>query len=50
MVPTNPLKFELSNRRSDRNEIKKGRSPSPSTSDVGEKFIQDMIDIQRQQQ
>ena len=48
--PTNPPKFELSNHRSDRNEIKKQRSSSTSTSDVGEKFIQDMIDIQRQQQ
>lgn len=36
---------KLSEYRSDRNEIKQERCPSSSTSAVGEKFIQDMINI-----
>lgn len=43
-------KLELSDRRSNRTEIKQERTSSPSNSEIGEKFIQDMIDIQRQQQ
>ena len=49
-APANLPKLELSDRCSDPNEIKRERSPSQSNSAVGEKFIQDMIDIQRQQQ
>lgn len=48
--PENLPKLGLSERYPDPNEIKQERSPSPSHSAVGEKFIQDMIDIQRQQQ
>lgn len=43
-------KLELSDHRSNRTEIKQERTSSPSNSEIGEKFIQDMIDIQRQQQ
>ena len=49
-LPENLPKLGLSERCPDPNEIKQERSPSPSHSAVGEKFIQDMIDIQRQQQ
>ena len=49
-TPANLPKPELSDHRSNSNEIKRERSPSSSNSAVGEKFIQDMIDIQRQQQ
>ena len=43
-------KPELSDGRFDREGAKQERSPSPSNSDIGEKFVRDMIDIQRQQQ
>ena len=46
----NVPKLELSDRRSNCTEIKQERTPSSSNSEIGEKFIQDMIDIQRQQQ
>ena len=49
-TPANLPKPELSDHRSNSNETKRERSPSSSNSAVGEKFIQDMIDIQRQQQ
>ena len=49
-LPENLPKLGLSERCQDPNEVKKERSPSPRHSAVGEKFIQDMIDIQRQQQ
>ena len=49
-LPENLPKLGLSERCPDPNEIKQERSPSPSHSAVGEKFIRDMIDIQRQQQ
>ena len=49
-LPENLPKLGLSERCLDPNEVKKERSPSPRHSAVGEKFIQDMIDIQRQQQ
>ena len=50
MSPVILPKLELSDRHSNRNEIKQERIPSPSNSAVGEKVILDMIDIQRQQQ
>ena len=49
-LPENLPKLGLSERCPDPNEVKQERSPSSSHSAVGEKFIQDMIDIQRQQQ
>ncbi|XP_068716993.1 uncharacterized protein [Montipora capricornis] len=44
------LKPELNDHHVDHEGIKQERSPSPGASDVGEKFVRDMIDIQRQQQ
>ena len=43
-------KPEFSYGRSDREGVKQERSQSPTNSDIGEKFVRDMIDIQRQQQ
>ena len=48
--PLIPPKPELNDHHVDHKGIKQERSPSPSASDAGEKFVRDMIDIQRQQQ
>ena len=40
----------LSDGRFDREGAKQEGSPSPNNSDIGEKFVRDMIDIQQQQQ
>ena len=48
--PVIPPKPKLNDHRMDHKGIKQERSPSPSTSDIGEKFVRDMIDVQRQQQ
>ena len=45
--PVIPPKPEFSDHREG---VKQERSLSPTTSDIGEKFVRDMIDIQRQQQ